>query len=96
MTDQRWWRSTIARRICQVGAWVFFVLAVLTTRLSVADSFTGQLPWASHWVTTVVLGVGAFTLGALGFFGDRGKTTEQSAPPAEQPRGPAGQDEPTR
>lgn len=65
MTDQRWWRSTIARRVYLVGACVFMLLATLTTRAGVADSFTGQFAWAGHWITTVVLGVGAF---ALGFF----------------------------
>lgn len=65
MKNQRWWRSTIARRVYLVGACVFVLLAMLTARAAVADSFTGQFAWAGHWATTVALGVGAF---ALGFF----------------------------
>ncbi|WP_017975856.1 hypothetical protein [Actinopolyspora halophila] len=65
--SQRWQRSTIARRISFVGACVCMLLAILTSRLALADSFTGQFPWAGHWVTSVVLGVVAFALGFFGF-----------------------------
>lgn len=76
MQDQRWWRSTIARRVCFVGACVFMLVAVLTTRAGVADSFTGQFAWAGHWITTVVLGAGAFTLGFC-YLGSREKEVNE-------------------
>lgn len=63
--SQRWRHSTIPRRISFIGACVCMFLAMLTSRLALADSFTGQLPWAGHWLTSVVLGVVSF---ALGFF----------------------------
>ncbi len=50
-------------------------LAMLTSRAAVADSFTGQFPWAGHWVTTVVLGIASFALGFF-YFGSNKNDTE--------------------
>ncbi|NYH77077.1 hypothetical protein FHR84_000391 [Actinopolyspora biskrensis] len=68
-------RSTIARRISFVGACVCMLLAMLTSRLAVADGFTGQFPWAGHWVTSVALGAVSFALGFF-YFGRRSGDTE--------------------
>ncbi|MGJ7905442.1 hypothetical protein ACOQFL_03055 [Actinopolyspora sp. H202] len=72
--SQRRRLSTFARRLCLVGACLFMLLAVVTNRLAVADSFTGQIPWAGHWLTSVVLGVASFALG-FGYFGPRDNDT---------------------
>lgn len=76
MKDHRWWRSAIARRVYLVGACAFMLLAMLTTRAGVADSFTGQFAWAGHWITTVLLGVGAFALGFF-YFGSREQEADE-------------------
>jgi hypothetical protein len=73
--SQRWRRSTVARRISLVGACVCMFLAILTSRLAVADSFTAQFPWARHWVTSVVLVIVSFSLGFF-YFGRQNSDTE--------------------